>query len=53
MAEKVALRKIAAGGSVRWAQRWDLGEESPNKWGQSERTVAGVWGHVGTIAGLA
>jgi hypothetical protein len=51
--EKVALSRTTVGGRVRWAQRRDLGEESPDKWGQAERMVAGGWGHVGADVGLA
>jgi hypothetical protein len=51
--EKAALSRTAAGGRVRWAQRRDLGEESPDKWDHAKRTVAGGWGHVGVVAGLA
>jgi hypothetical protein len=42
--KKVAPSRTAAGDRVRWGQRRDLGEESPNKWGQAEKMVAGGWG---------
>jgi hypothetical protein len=53
MVKNAALSRTAAGGRVRWAQQQDLGEESPDKWGQAERMVVRWWGHVGTVVGLA